>query len=113
MFASKKIELFRWVCGYNQQLDKATMSISVRRSSIASGKKAYERHDRSLWWFVETDNGVFIEKGTGRVKFGGKELLAVTNINASSSQREILKVNILDAVALYKAIYSKDLGDRT
>ena len=53
---------------------------------------------------VHTDNGMFIEKGTGRAKTSGKELCGVTNISASKTKNESLKVRkigILRYVALY------------
>ena len=31
-------------------------------------KKNVERHDRAKWWFVQSDEGIFIEKSTGRAK---------------------------------------------
>ena len=66
-------------------------------------KKNVERHDRSKWWLVQTDNGIFIEKGTGRAKTNGKELSAATNISASKTKSESLKVRkigVLHHVAL-------------
>ena len=38
----------------------------TRSSNVKKGTN--ERHDRSLWWFSEGKNGLFIEKSIGRVK---------------------------------------------
>ena len=52
---------------------------------------------------VARDNGMFIEKSTGRAKTNGKKLSAVTNISANKTKNESLKVRkigILHYVAL-------------
>ena len=53
----------------------------TRSSNVKKGTN--ERHDRSLWWFSEGENGLFIEKSIGRVKHKVEELLSVTNISAN------------------------------
>ena len=57
----------------------------TRNSNVKKGTN--ERHDRSLWWFSEGENGLFIEKSIGRVKHKGEELLSVTKITASLQRR--------------------------
>ena len=65
----------------------------TRSSNVKKGTN--ERHNRSLWWFSERENGLFIEKSIGRVKHKGEELLSVTKITASLSESDSLKVIVL------------------
>ena len=59
-------------------------------------KKNVERHDRAKWWFVQSDEGIFIKKSTGRAKSNGEELPAVNDISASQTKSESLKVRKID-----------------
>ena len=70
-------------------------------------KKNVERDSRSKWGLVQTDNGMFIEKGTGRVKTNGKELSVVTNISASKTKNQSLKVR---KIGIFRAVASSIIG---
>ena len=76
--------------GFGEKYSKLHKALSSKRNSTL--KKNVERHIRSKWWIVQTDNGMFIEKGTCRAKTNGKELSAMNNISASKAKSESLKV---------------------
>ena len=90
---STLFSLYRLISGGKWQLrQQILLKMAFRRKSNDN----VERHDRSLRWFEKTENGVYVQKTCVRVKCNDKELLAVSNITASSSQSETLKVNNLD-----------------